>query len=246
MACLCLRALHERFDQIYIRWDSFPRSSAYEATPAYREIDIKLGNVLDHLVLPDLVKIDKDPPPESSQCLSDCDLSGGLSLSRLGVTDPVSAKVRSLFAFTPRVLNVVAHLATEPFAAIHLRRTDKVRPIPACWSMIPSSKLDQLNSLTLQAIDHLIAAGASNFFICTDDDASLPLFVDKIRSANCRLISLPYFEKWQQTYFDLAMLCRAKAIVQSNVNSAFSNFAAFIGSSQLIRPLENVNVSVQF
>ena len=239
IACLCLRAEKENFGAVHINWKDFELKMAHPSTPAYRHIDVKLDNVLAHMHLPDTLKISETC--ESESVFADTDFSGGLSLTRLTDADPAAAKVRAQFSFTPKVLRVIERLVAEPFAALHLRRTDKVRPLKACWSMITETDLDKLNARTIEALERIAAAGTVNFFICTDDDASLPLFTEKISALGGKIIGLPAFEKWEQTYYDLAMLSHAQVIVQSNVNSAFSNFAAFLGNSRLIRPLENVN-----
>jgi hypothetical protein len=151
-----------------------------------------------------------------------------------------SNRTLSEFSFTDKTMSLIGDLATEPYASLHIRRTDKVRSARADTTMITSDELNDLNQKTFDAIRYAASVKKINrFYVCTDDvEASQP-FVEEIKRLNCFVISPPEIERWKTTYRDLAMMSKSQVIIQSQTTSVFSNMACLIGNTKLFNVLHH-------
>lgn len=201
---------------------------------AHRVIDIKLENVVAHITLPpDLVFTDSKEGEWFNYAIG-----GDVSVhefwaKHLKNTCSMESFAMSLagvlgdITFCPDINDVLGTLPRN-FAAVHIRRGDKVRDEEPDCAFIHRRELAELDRLTYKALDTL---RFDTFFLCGDEDHKTAPFRDHLLSHGKRVLGLPDMEKWRQTYFDLAVMSRARAVVTSTRYSAFSRFAALLGGA---------------
>jgi hypothetical protein len=252
-------------DKVLIPWHTFQKQHAHFSVPEYRFIDIQLPNVLSHMSLPhNITPIDTETTTEYTSenpvesvsyvtngsarwvydLISDRDLRRfhKENLPDVPYETVVASSNRTLseFSFTDKTMSLIGDLATEPYASLHIRRTDKVRSARADTTMITSDELNDLNQKTFDAIRYAASVKKINrFYVCTDDvEASQP-FVEEIKRLNCFVLSPPEIERWKTTYRDLAMMSKSQVIIQSQTTSVFSNMACLIGNTKLFNVLHH-------
>lgn len=118
----------------------------------------------------------------------------------------------------------------EKFISFHIRRTDKVRPDTHDGCFITNNELSGLNQLTHKAIKFYIEEGYNDFFLCSDADESKSEFIEHLQKENKNILTIPNnLEKWQQTFYDLAIMSKSKEIIISQRYSSFSILAGKLG-----------------
>ena len=143
----------------------------------------------------------------------------------------VAKRICSECGYSPTISSFAKNLGE--YVAIHIRRTDKVRDKAVCALMISRSELDDLNEKTKAVIKSLRVEGHSRFLICSDDDKSMVQYQNFVVDCGGEVLEIPKMEKSVSTYYDMASMSFAKVVVQSQRNSAFSNYASCIGDVPL-------------
>lgn len=261
----CIGYSRPEVGKIIVPWRAFNRDAAHDSVPEYRFEDIRLSNVLKHMRFPQNIvvvdtdthhSVDSDLPVTraryttngAAKWIFDIDRDKNLRrfhgevLSDVPYETVVAASKRSLseFVFTNETTSLVSHLMQEPYAALHIRRTDKVRASRADEFMIDFSELDLLNQKTYDAIEFAVSElGISRFYVCSDDDSAAKPFVDRLVELNCSVIPTPNVQKWKTTYCDLFLMSKAQMIIQSQKASVFSNIASLIGNVRLLNVLNS-------
>jgi hypothetical protein len=251
--------------KIIVPWGALNRNFAHPSVPEYRFEDIRLSNVMQYMKFPEniiVVDIEAQHRVESDLPLTCVQYTtNGLAkwiynidqdkdlfrfhqevLSDIPYETVVQASKRSLseFLFTDETMSLVSPLMQEPYAALHIRRTDKVRASKADELMIDFDELDLLNQKTYDAIEFAVSElGIRRFYVCSDDDSAAKPFMDRLLNMGCSVIPTPNVEKWKTTYCDLAMMSKAQIIIQSQKVSVFSNIASLIGNVRLFNVLNS-------
>lgn len=259
----CIGYSRPEVGKIIVPWRAFNRNSAHHSVPEYRFEDIRLSNVLKHMKFPQNTivvdtetqhSVDSDLPVTraryttngAAKWIFNVNQDKNLHrfhrevLSDVPYETVVGASKRSLseFVFTDETMSLVSPLMQEPYAALHIRRTDKVRASRADELMIDFGELDLLNQKTYDSIEFVVGElGMSRFYVCSDDDSAAKQFTDRLLEIGCSVISTPHVQKWKTTYCDLAMMSKAQVIIQSQKASVFSNIASLIGNVRLLNVL---------
>lgn len=227
-----------------VRWPG-PHPAGKDVV-AHRAIDLLLGNVRAHIVFPAGVVFDDDCNGEDFPIY----LGGGVSTGDFhraftggGCTRDVYEKhyyeVAREFSFSDGIKAFLNGLPSN-IASLHVRRGDKIRSDIQDGAVLPDSELGLLQSMSCNAIDCFINRGM-NVFICGDEDNKVEPFKNYARSRGARIVEIPpSMPKWQQTYFDLAVLSRSEIIMPSHRGSNFSLFAAMIGEGKYV-PVYNLS-----
>jgi hypothetical protein len=232
---VCVDAIVRGCATINVVWPPPPKSSAY---PAHRQEDLLPKNLHQCLSLPKMVRLGDSCVETSVETGSNGAIDLGWLFTHRGGTLTESAfnlvvdDIRRQFLFVPDILAIVDDFGT--FAAVHIRRTDKVQSNPGCTTQIRCDQLQKLDELTRDCIRGLFDAGLRAFLVCADDNEAAAQYSDFIRALGAEVLALPEMEKWRTTYYDLAAMSRARVILQSQASSAFSHFARFLGGNDLI------------
>jgi hypothetical protein len=204
----------------------------------HRREDILIHNVRAHISFPEEIVID---------ATTRCDTTFNKTLGAAGsyhdlwlqnATDHCTwemfeaalAATAKGFTFCSAITAILDSLPPN-FAALHVRRGDKVRAEEHDGCFIRIDELDKLNELTFRAIDWALKSWTS-FYVCGDEDAKNKPFVDYIRQKGGSVIEIPQLEKWRMTYYDLAVLTRSEFNITSQRRSTFSSFPALIGKGR--------------
>jgi hypothetical protein len=210
--------------------------------PEFRKTDILLENVLEHLILPKVIEFvgDRQLPRIDPWWYTQVGIGSPdfrwfanthLSQHDIKAVMEVAKSICSECGYKPKLLEASANLGE--YVAVHIRRTDKVRPTRECTSLISDKELDDLDNRTKSVIEALVSDGHSRFYVCSDDDSALKSYQNHISNLDCEVVSFPEMEKAMSTYYDLAAMSNSTMVVQSMRNSAFSNYAACIGGVPL-------------
>lgn len=221
--------------KLYTLWEKFDLKTI---DAPHRRQDILLENVRAHINLPAEIVIDA-----FTKCESTFDFFIGAGASYFDLWKDHASSICSYevyaaalaetakgFTFCPEI-NAVLDSLPENFAALHIRRGDKVRPLDHDGTYITCDELGELDDLTLRAIDWALKS-FSSFFVCGDEDEKTKPFVDRIRERGGSIIEIPKLEKWRMTYYDLAVMTRSSFNITSQRRSTFSSFPALIGKGR--------------
>lgn len=211
----------------------------YKLTPLdvpHRAIDIQLENVLKHMSL----------PPEC-QFEGRCDRVFDQYLGARHTPEAfwreymahvcnfpqfhfLMKKVGEDFTFNGPIHEFVRCMP-EHFSTLHIRRGDKVRDEPSDGCFIHVSELENLEVLTLKAVDYLLSNYGPNIFVCGDIDVNTHPVVPYIQSQGRVFLSggqnFP-LERHEQTFYDLAAMTLSRLNVTANRHSSFSKFPTLI------------------
>jgi hypothetical protein len=249
--------------KVIIPWRKFQKYQAHHTVPEYRFTDIQLSNVLSHMNFPsNVIAVDVEktsqyrsdlPVQEVNYCtngsarwVSNLDTDRNLVrfhkelLAKIPYETVIRSSTRALseFTFTENTTSMIGESCVQPYASVHIRRTDKVRSSKADDLMISNDELYLLNQKTFDAIECFAKErGMNTFYVCSDDEESAKPFIERIVKLGCRLISTPTVERWKTTFCDLAMMSKSDVIIQSQVSSVFSNMACLIGNTKLFNVL---------
>jgi hypothetical protein len=141
------------------------------------------------------------------------------------------------FSFCDEIQQLVSSISNEPFACVHIRRTDKVRQIKADKYMIDYTELDELDELTRKAILKVKEDGLTRFYISCDSetDQSYEQYREFILGFGGTVIpKISVQDRWKITYYELAIMIKSSLIIQSQVSSGFSNLASLLGRTRLL------------
>lgn len=244
MLLIAVYARIHGYSRVKVPWPSY--SIPGGTPPDFRKKDILLSNVLDHLILPtgfEFVDGHETLPRTSPWWYTQVGIGSPnfawfakTHLKSYSLEDvlKVAREVCDECDYKPEVVRTSVDFGD--YVSIHIRRTDKVRPVRECSLMVSESELDDLNLRTRKAVEETIAQGHRRFFICSDDDLALETYQSFVSNLGCDIIKLPKMDKSVSTYYDLAAISRSKLLIQSMRSSAFSNYAACIGGV----PIKNV------
>jgi hypothetical protein len=226
---------------LYVAWPEF---QAKAIDVAHRREDILLGNVQRHIQWPRDLQMFIErfacPPFDAEQ------FNEGIGGDPDGFHEKHLGEVCSAGMYRVAVASVLADigfcgpitevLATLPpkFVSLHIRRGDKVRGEKdgtADGTFINHAGLAELDRLTYDAIDQCIAFGFDTYFLCGDEDEKLKPFEDYLVAKDKWLVQLPRWEKWRETYLDLAVMSKSKVVITSNKYSAYSRLGAMLGGA---------------
>ena len=230
--------------ELHFQWPQFPMK---DIDVKHREEDIKLENVSKYIKMPEKIFANSplNPSNDGNVCVFDRYIGGGFSVEKF-YEEYVQQKlpfeqykesvenVSKQFSFCDK--KIIDYLSGIPkeFTAFHIRRGDKVREgTQNDGNFINTVELDHLDDITKKSIDFYSNPDANTFFICGDEDKKNQPFIDYARSKQNKVFTSPDVPKWMGTYFDLAVLSKAKKIIISHRGSSFSRFASFIGGSEL-------------
>jgi hypothetical protein len=245
MLLICTYARTLGLAHVAIPWPKYDEPGG--SPPAFRKLDILLSAVQENLILPrglEFVEAQFLHPTEHSfsgevgigapmfdwlhtHYLSQYDLSHVLNVAK---------KVSSECSFTKNVMADIGHI--QDVVSLHIRRTDKVRDVAVCHTMIAKSGLQELDRITMGVIRNVLDEGAKKFVICTDDPVSACVYKDFLQASGAEVIDLPEAEKHVSTYREMAVMANSKLIIQSQKSSAFSNYASCIGGVPIINVYE--------
>jgi hypothetical protein len=244
MLLIAVYARIHGFSKVKVPWPSY--SIPGGKPPEFRKKDILLSNVLEHLILPngfEFVDGHETLPRTDPWWYTQVGIGSPNflwfarnHLKSFSLEDvlEVAQQVCNECDYRPELVRISVDLGD--YVSVHIRRTDKVRPVSECSFMISESELDDLNLRTRKAIEEVVAQGHRRFFICSDDDLALDSYQNFVSDLGCDIVKLPDMEKSASTYYDLAAISRSKLLIQSMRSSAFSNYAACIGGV----PIKNV------
>jgi hypothetical protein len=223
---------------LYMQW---PRFQSKDIDTAHRATDILKENVVNYLRLPKDLFLEPNRNADmlfkhtigglnAPETFHAAHLQGNCSIDEYKTHYKAVLKD---FGFNDDINAFLSNTPKE-YVSLHVRRGDKVRPVRECHTLISHNELDELNALTYRALDYYIEKGYKTFYICSDQDDKKKEFVDYVESKGLTTFSLPGgLEKWQTTYYDLAVMSRSQHIVTSMPYSAFSMFAAMIGNGSI-------------
>jgi hypothetical protein len=231
--------------ELHFQWPQFPMK---DIDVKHREEDIKLENVSEYIKMPEKIFANSplNPSNDGNVCVFDRYIGGGFSVEEF--YNKYVQKQVSLNQYKNSVRNVstrfrfhnkkiIDHLSKTPkeFIAFHIRRGDKVREgTRNDGNYINTVELDHLDDITKKSIDFYSNPDTNTFFICGDEDKKNQPFIDYARSKQNKVFTSPDVPKWMGTYFDLAVLSKAKKIITSQRGSSFSRFASFLGQSEFL------------
>ena len=230
--------------ELHFRWPQFPMK---DIDVKHREEDIKLENVSKYIKMPQKIFANSplNPSNNGNVCVFDRYVGGGFSVEKFhkeyvqqdlpfeqykGSVENVSKQ------FSFRDKKIIDYLSGIPkeFTAFHIRRGDKVREgTENDGTYINTAELDHLDDITKKSIDLYSRPGGNTFFICGDEDEKNQPFIDYALLKKNKVFTTPTMPKWIGTYFDLAVLSKAKKIITSQRYSSFGRFASLIGGSEL-------------
>lgn len=221
--------------RVYTKWEKF---DIKDIDAPHRRQDILIENVRAHIKFPDEIVIDAHTPCDRTFEPGIGAAANYEDLWRLHAADICSwdvykqalAETAKGFGFCPEIAAVLDTLP-ERFAALHIRRGDKVRNEEHDGCFIRFDELEYLNALTYRAIDHFLKEFDA-FFVCGDEDEKIRPFTMYIASRGGHIVRIPQLEKWKMTYFDLAVMTRSSFNITSQRRSTFSSFPALIGKGQ--------------
>ena len=249
MLLIAVYARIHGYSKVKVPWPSY--SIPGGKPPDFRKKDILLPNVLDHLILPtgfDFIDghetLPRTDPWWYTQVGIGCPdfkwfAQHHLKDSPLDHVLEVARQVCNECDYKPDLVNTSVSLGD--YIAIHIRRTDKVRPTRECSLMISDNELEDLDLRTKKVIQEMVEQGHKKFFICSDDDLALSSYQNFVLDLGCDVVRLPEMEKSISTYYDLAAMSRSKLLIQSMRSSDCSNYAACIGGV----PIKNVYTGQQ-
>ncbi len=224
--------------RLAFQWPGF---KAKDIDTAHRTQDIKIENVLKYMRFPNDLLPTTDA---STSCTFNKYLGGYCDLGLFHRTylegECTFERFMEFFEVTRKDFGfneeITTFLTTIPadFVSFHIRRGDKVRQENGDGTFIHERELDELNRLTYKAFDQYLNAGVKMFFICSDQDEKKVEFVEYVKSNGAGTFDLPVsLQKWQTTYYDIAVMSKSQNIVTSNRHSSFSRFPAMIGNGKV-------------
>lgn len=221
--------------KLYTKWEKFDLK---DIDAPHRRQDILLENVRAHIGFPEEIVIDAlaacdrtfEPGIGAAASYEDLWKLHASSICSWDVYNQALSETAKGFVFCDQINTVLAALP-EKFAAVHVRRGDKVRAEEHDGCFIRFDELDRLNELTFKAIDWALKTFTA-FFVCGDEDAKLKPFITYITASGGTVINIPKLEKWRMTYYDLAVMTRSSFNITSQRRSTFSSFPALIGNGQ--------------
>lgn len=210
----------------------------------HRSEDIKLNNALKYLKFPKTIVFHNNEIDLKLNTNTNFDfyIGGGLTVNDF-YNKYVDKKIteneylnkfmilKNEFSFCDEILIYLSKLPND-FFTLHIRRGDKVRP--GFWNdgnFINDHELNELNQLTINAIDKYKYKGFKNIFICGDEDKYLNLFIEYAKSKNLNVLTSVNQPKWIQTYFDLAIMSKSQTVITSQRHSSFARFPTLIGNN---------------
>jgi len=220
--------------QLLLVW---PKFEAKSIDAEHRRTDILVGNVLKYLTFPKEVAFDSSPADEifpnylgggvDNHDFWHAYLQGSCSFETFITT---LDQVTSEFGFCEAVNSFTSSLPAT-FVSFHVRRSDKVRNEgwPTDNHMVKAAELPELDALTIRAIDRHLSEGCQHMFFCGDEDAKTQLFIEHASSKGANIIRLPEMQKWETTFYDMAVMTKSSANVVSNRRSSFCLFPSLVG-----------------
>jgi len=214
---------------LYIRWQDFPGMEDFKEVPAWRYQDTKLENFTAFFRLPELTQLEYAIIPYPRHEWKP--YIGGTRSPTTFYEQFVAGKVQISFE---RWMTIVDQVKTElgfkvssyvpenPYAIVHLRRTDKLRGV--CATQIVKDELAFLNQETFAAIQTAKDTGITDFYIATDDPSARGEYVTFIESIGGRVIQPENKHGLLSSYFDTWMMRSSSLIIASMRYSTFSLF----------------------
>lgn len=234
---------------LHMEWVKFPYRAGLDTE--HRQTDILLSNVVQYINFPPGIVFDDDT--HCDRTFNDY-VGGGHNLlgfwqdqlkdtCSFDTFDAHVTRVGSEFSFCQAITEFLATIPAK-FVSIHIRRGDKVRDEEPDHAFIHRRELERLDNLTYRAIDYAIRRGFKTFFFCGDEDEKKRPFVDYAHSKGIETFSIPSMDKWQATYFDIAVMTKSELNIASQRYSTFSRFPSLIGRGhyKTVFDLENEGV----
>lgn len=228
LLCLISYARAKRIG-LYVRWEDFPGMPDFQDIPSWRFQDTALKNFLEFFRLPDNVVLSYNHNPFPTEVCKY--YLGGAKSPEVFYRDVVSkemsltseewntivSEVKSELGF-----KVSRYVPSEPYAVVHLRRTDKLRGV--CETQVVKDELALLNAETFSAIRTAVKSGITQFYIATDDPTSKPEYIEYITSLGGSVIEPTNVHNLLASYYDTWMMRSSSLIIASMRYSTFSLF----------------------
>jgi hypothetical protein len=138
-------------------------------------------------------------------------------------------------------LNKIVNGVKKPKVSIHLRRTDKINVAGDYSTFMTFEGLDNLDSMTKDAID-IFYNEKDNFYFSSDDNEVRLKYENNYKNHIDHNFNCTDVEK---TYVDLYMLSISDYIILSQVHSNFSVFASYLNNSKLVYLYDNCLIVTQ-
>lgn len=241
--------------ELHLEW---PRFEIKDIDAPHRSVDILLDNILQYVVFPSKIHFNSDVTQhkENADMIFNAYVGGGKDANSFYSAyisnvcsfkqfEDAIQKIKHEFTFCPEILNHADNLPQE-FIVLHIRRGDKVRQ--GNWNdgyFINMHELEYLDLITKKAIDSYADLGYKHLFVCGDEDSKNKPFIDYAESKNFNVFVTPQKEKWIQTYYDIAIMSRAKCVITSQRYSSFAKFPTLIGRGifQTVYQIEENRIS---
>jgi hypothetical protein len=222
---------------LYVDWPVFDFRPSLDV--AHRQTDILIENVQQYINFPAGIVFDAITEADRSFPLY---IGTAIPLDRihqdylsdvcsLDVYLETAERVAKEFSFCP-VIESFIKTVPDKFVSFHIRRGDKVRTEQHDGSYIHVSELEYLDRITYQAIDYHFRLGYDTFFFCGDEDHKKKPFVDYAVAKGAKTFTIPSMDKWQSTYFDIAVMTKSELNITSQRYSSFPRFPALIGKGK--------------
>lgn len=240
---LCVYARLHGFNRVRVPWPKYPQPENV-VVPQFRFIDILYKHVVSHIKLPGCVElVDAEFLPITEAVFDNNLTTGNVDLTwlqqaylpefDLSTLHHTARSIISEFSFVDGVTNYVKSHLADRFVALHIRRTDKVRKEAVCHTLISFDQLSDLDKRTHTLIERALTEGHTHFLVCSDSDNDAVPYERDIATLGGHIVRLPKVGPPAQTYHELAAMSLSSLIIQSQKNSAFSNFAAVLRETPL-------------
>ena len=218
--------------KLYIRWQDYPGMSDYTDIPTWRFEDTRLTNFLSFFRLPEHVTLSYDilrnplhvkkqylGGTTSPQCFYDKFISKSIPRE---TWDTTVYETMTEFGF-----KIPKYVHEQPYAVVHLRRTDKLRG-NVCSTMIDVKELDTLNSETKKAILVAKENGITHFYIATDYPPARDEYETFLLENGCVVIHPENIHTLLPSYYDTWIMRSSSLIIVSMRYSTFSLFPSLL------------------
>lgn len=207
-------------EPVDIIWEEFDYNAHSKQAPEWRSKDTNLEAFLSFFKLPASLRLHRSYRPRGHTILIKQYFGGTVSphalLNKIQMPNVQVEDLKKEFS-----LQVPLYTPPNPYAVLHLRRSDKVRQIDIDEGMIHQSELDFLDQETKLAIR---SCGFRTFYIASDDIKCKNEYTDFLTSRGYEVLDPPNIHNLLPSYFDTWMMFSSSLIV---VSMRYSNFSLF-------------------